>query len=617
MRLFKHVIGTLLICIACLSVAKGQDKVWEVDLNAAMKAVNWIEQTNEGFILASGTNGLMALNNKTGETLWHNNELKGAVKGSLKLIEGLPICYIDFAQKGVIINSSNGEILYDTQKDGVRVLNYSIHSDKNLILFELSKGEGTALMSFDLTTLKKQWITELGKAYKVFGLKFDKRISKGPFFTKDESIILSITNNIYTLDLKTGKIIWSFKGKKAVKSLIYSPLNDCLYVGVRKHKMLIILNPKTGEDITPSKFKLKGELVDVIKDGDGNLILVENIGFNIINPETNGAIWKKRAKIANLSEVIPHEKGYIAIVKAEKAGYIYMFDKNGKRIWSQGLSGYIYYVASTTKGVMFISTEYANILDFEKGKKVWRKTVKFKAIPAVTFDSKENKVVLFENKKGYKFDLETGDIEQFASDIKLEKVSKSTPLEAEYIANSGYLLTTPQHVSLLSSDGTLNYTKYYKPAKSIKGLKSVAKLGMAVYGIDFDIDGALDNINKLKTFTTGSPLTNNDVGDADVQVDDIAGMSVGNSATGEMREVFKVTRERYYNSKKTKEAQFIVNAVKEETGKKHYIYKVDKKSGHVDYKIELLDKTPSYLIDDIDNVIVINENKHLVSAYQL
>ncbi|PXY00819.1 hypothetical protein DF185_13030 [Marinifilum breve] len=618
MKLLKHAIGILVLFFLSNSIVNGQNKIWEQDLRSALGEVNWIEQTNEGFILASGTKGLLALDNKTGKTLWHNSELRGAVKESLKLIEGLPICYMDFAKSGVILNSSNGEILYDTKKDGVRVQSYGIHRDKNLILFEMSRGDDTALMSFDLKTWKKKWITNLGKVFKFLGLRIDTSIiSQGPFFTKKESIILSIKNKIFDLDLNTGELLWSKEWKKPVRTLIYSPLNNCVYVGVRKHKKLIVLNPKTGEDITPGKFKLKGELVDVIKDQEGNLILVENYGFNLINPETNGVIWPKKAKVDNLHEVIPHEKGYFAICKEEKKGDIYLFDKNGKKIWKQGVNGYVYYAVSTSKGMMYISTENSNILNFENGKKVWDKTVKFRAIPAVTFDPKEKKVILFENKKGYKFDLKTGDIEQFADEIKLEKVSKSTPLEAEYITNAGYLLTTPQHISLLGSGGELKYTQYYKPASSIKGVKGAAQFGLAVAGIDFDIDGAIGNINKLSTLANGEKLIdeNEDTGDAEVQKSDVIGLAVTDSK-GVSHDVFRVTRERYYNSKKTKNAQFIVSAVKEETGKKHFIYKVDKKSGNVDYKIELTDKTPSYLIDDIDNVIVINEKSHLITAYQ-
>lgn len=619
MKLLKQAIGILTLFFLSHSIVEGQNKIWEQDLRSALGAVNWIEQTSEGFILASGTKGLLALDNTTGKTLWHNSELRGAVKGSLKLIDGLPICYIDFAKNGVILNSSNGEILYDTQKDGVRIQSYGIHSDKNLILFEMSKGDDTALMGFDLKTWKKKWITNLGKVFKFLGLRIDTSIiSQGPFFTNDESIILSIKNKIFNLDLNTGKLLWSNEWKKPVRTLIYSPLNNCVYVGVRKHKMLIILEPKTGKDITPGKFKLKGELVDVTKDQDGNLILVENSGFNLINPKTNGVIWPKKAKLDNLNEVIPHEKGYFAICKEEKKGDIYLFDKNGKKVWNRGVDGYVYYAVSTSKGIMYISTENSNILNFENGKKVWDKTVKFKAIPAVTYDTEESKVVLFENKKGYKFDLKSGDIEQFANEIKLEKVSKSTPLEAEYIANTGYLLTTPQHISLLSCDGKLKYTQYYKPSSSIKGLKGAAQFGLAVAGIDFDIDGAIGNINKLNTLATGEALIdeNEDTGDAEVQESDIAGLGVTDSE-GVNHEIFRVTRERYYNSKKTKDAQFIVNEVKDDSGKKHFIYKVDKKSGNVDYKVELLDKTPSYLIDDIDNVIVINEKSHLISAYKL
>ena len=271
------------------------------------------------------------------------------------------------------------------------------------------------------------------------------------------------------------------------------------------------------------------------------------------------------------------------------------------------------------KGVFYISTERSNILDFEKGKDVWKKDVKFKAIPAVTFDEKEDKVILFENKKGYKFDLKTGNVNLFAEDVQLEKVKRSTPLVAEYIDGSGYLIHGDQYISLLTPSGQLKYTKYYTPASDIKGLASVAQLGLAIAGVDFDVEGAISNIELLESISavsSGAYRTSADQTDGKSTESVVAGLYVGSDAEN-MSTIFEVTKARHTNSKEIKGHKFIVAKVKSETEPTyHKILMVNKKTGKEDAQIKLVDKTPNYVIDEIDSVVFVNEKNRLISAYK-
>ncbi|MFC5048799.1 PQQ-binding-like beta-propeller repeat protein [Aquimarina hainanensis] len=216
-------------------------------------------------------------------------------------------------------------------------------------------------------------------------------INQGPYFSKENNLILGIKEKIYTINAETGAIVWTHEANKKIKALVYSEKNNSLYLGVKKAKTLKVLQPATGEDITPGKLKLRGTLIDVRPDKDNNLILVETEGFNIIDPQTNEFKWKKSFKIDYLDEVIPHEKGLIAIGKDEKDGTISLVDPNGKKIWTSKVKGYAYYITPTENGVLYVSTERSNILDYDKGKDVWDKDVKFKSIPAVTLMSKKKR----------------------------------------------------------------------------------------------------------------------------------------------------------------------------------------------------------------------------------
>jgi hypothetical protein len=443
---------------------------------------------------------------------------------------------------------------------------------------------------------------------KLLGRSF---IDQGPTFNSNNAILIAIDEQLYAIDGATGKSKWQYEADKDIKAMVYSESNNSLYLGIRKSKKLKVLNPDNGEDITPGKLKLRGTLIDVRPDADGNLILVETEGFNIIEPATNTFKWKKSFKLPLLEEVIPHPKGFIAVAKSEDESVIALVDKNGDDIWDAKAKGYAYYVSPTSKGILYISTERANILDFKKGKDVWDKDVKFKSIPAVTFDDKEDKVVLFENKKGYKFDLNSGAIDFFAEKIELEEVKKKTPLLAEYVEGAGYLLYTGQHMSLLSPSGKVKYTKYFEPASSIKGLTQLAQVGLNVAGVDLDIAGSMANIQALTALTNGSTIVGNDQTEGSVEESNIAGLYTGSG--GNMNAVFEITKQRYSNSKDLKGFKFVVTKLGEG---KHAIYMIEKASGKVIKQIDIMDKTPNYFIDEIDSVVFLNEKNHLISAYK-
>ena len=386
-------------------LTSAQNEIWKKDLKKELYQVGWIKQTSDGNIIASGAKGLLAMNNNTGEILWHNKELKAVDKNTFLNIDGLPFFYIEYVPvvgkvRGIILNSSNGDIVFDTKDKGYRIKDYTLLQDKGIILFELLDNKKQKLMNFDLVKSQLNWIIDLGEVGNIFKkLAGSSFINHGPFFTSPNNLIIGIKDKVFAINFSNGEIVWKHKTKKKVNALVYSEKNNNLYVGIKKSSKLLVLNPDNGTDITPGKLKLRGELIDVTSNSNGDLILVETEGFNIINPETNLFKWKKSFKIDYLNEVIPHKKGFIAIGKDEKKGSIALVSTEGKKIWDTNVKGYTYYATPTKKGVLYISTERSNILDYNKGKDVWKRDVKFKSIPAVTFDEDENKVILFENKK--------------------------------------------------------------------------------------------------------------------------------------------------------------------------------------------------------------------------
>ncbi len=602
--------------ISMTGILSAQTQTWSEDMTSSLAEVGWIEQANDGLIIAAGAKGLMGIDNNTGKQVWMNKELKGVIKESYQNIDGLPLFYAEYTPivgktRGLIIHSSTGDVLYDTKEDNYRIKTYHLLPDQAMILFEMTKENTQLLMSFSLRTMSKNWVTDLGEIKGLLSkigntATRSSFIDQGPMFTKNGDIIVGVNEMAYDIDANNGQIKWKYEADKKLQALVYSSLSNSVFMGVKKSNKLIVLDPTNGKDITPGKLKLKGSLLDITSDDKNNIVLVETEGFNLIDPKTSDFLWNKSYKIEHLDEVIPFEKGYIAIGKDEDDGSISYVDSNGKKIWDTKVKGYTYYATTTPKGVLYISTERSNILSYSDGEDVWKRDVKFKSIPAVTYDEAEKKVILFESGTGYKFDLATGAMTVFAEDIKLENVTKKTPLLAEY-RPTGYLLYTDQHVSLLDKKGKLVYTKDY-PQLTSTNLMGLAQFGANIAGVDIDIAGSLENMKQLDRLSKGAYRSSNAASEGTSKTWLVASATMGNTT------LFEVTKTRYSNSKNARDHKFILTKDGES---KRAIMMVNKDNGKVDKKINVVDITPQYIVDEADTRVFLCERNKTITCYEM
>jgi len=224
----------------------------------------------------------------------------------------------------------------------------------------------------------------------------------------------------------------------------------------------------------------------------------------------------------------------------------------------------------------------------------------------VTYDDTEKKVILYESGTGYKFDLATGAMTIFADDIKLENVKADTPLRAES-RNSGYVLYTAQHLSLLDKKGKVTYTKYYPPL-STTDFTQLAQFGADIAGVDIDVKGAMENMEDLELIAHGAYRGADTRNQGASQTQVVAGMYFGTSP------VWEVTKTRYYNSRNARDHKFI--PTKDEESKRS-ILMVNKDTGKTDKKISLTDASPLYVVDEVDNRVFLCEKNKTISCYDM
>ena len=119
----------------------------------------------------------------------------------------------------------------------------------------------------------------------------------------------------------------------------------------------------------------------------------------------------------------------------------------------------------------------------------------------------------------------------------------------------------------------------------------------------------------LTDLSNGVYRSNLDQNGANQETSLVAGLYVDNGNT--MQPVLEVTKTRYFNSQQTLDHHFLVTKVKSDTAPtKHSIYMVNKATGKIEKEIDLLDKTPNYLVDTVDNRVFVNQNNELLTSYQ-
>jgi hypothetical protein len=89
-------------------------------------------------------------------------------------------------------------VLYDSKDDGYRIKSYHLLPAQSMILFEMTKENTQLLMSFNLKTMTKTWVANLGEIKGMINqignsTTRESFIDQGPMFSKSGDIIVGIS----------------------------------------------------------------------------------------------------------------------------------------------------------------------------------------------------------------------------------------------------------------------------------------------------------------------------------------------------------------------------------------------------------------------------------------
>ena len=309
----------------------------------------------------------------------------------------------------------------------------------------------------------------------------------------------------------------------------------------------------------------------------------------------------------DLWEKAPKTKGYVqhfyimddGILFGIYQGGINKISFDGKTLFKKPLKTgeNILTMANTPQGLIYITSEDANIVNLETGEQVWNKPLKYRRADAIssTYDKNKDRYLISADETLFAIDASSGEVSTLA-ESKFE--GKEAPASIE-IRDNGILLSSDQNLMNLNWDGEKQWHEYYRaPGKSamgaiLAGVTAVATAASAAAAYN----AANQNRNKLGSYTDRGQRYANLGGDM--------AMATG-ASIAEMLKRFKATAA-------TENAQFVLTKLDDGVG----LVKLNKDTGSKEKEIVLKDKKPEYQVDEISGILYYKADANSIYAYNL
>lgn len=609
----------LMLSITLLA-QKAEQPQWSYDIGGK---INEMYLTEAGTMVVASNDGLVGIKPGSNELLFKFTEYGRVKPEELTFVSQSP--YVVVAQGGfanltskkTVIDFISGQTLFSTEGNNwkqVFTSNVAMPQNK-LVISGLQKGGGLAenntvkVAVYDLGTGKEDFsffLMEPGKTtmknYAVTGT---------PLLLKDKMLIPT-SQGVVAKSL-SGQTLWENKIKNVnwmtadtSEKEIYAFESNSSGTNTEIYKV-----GTNGEELWKDAAKVKGQVVNfeilpqgiaVVsnKGGTGSTSVFSaadesEIGF--ISAQTGEDLWDKA----------PKTKGYVQHFYIEEDGILFGIQQgginkisfDGKPLFKKPLKTgeNILVMANSPQGLIYITSEDANIVNLKTGEKVWGKPLKYKRAESVasTYDEKNNRYLISADSKIIAVDANSGEISDFANTDFDEKEEPNTM----QVRDNGIFLGSSQNMTLVDFKGSETYHNYYKsPSKStfakiVGGVMAVASTAMAVSAAA----RAGANTNMLGDYNAAGREYNRQ-----------AKMfsAIGTASFAFMSERFKATAA-------TQDAQFILTKLDDGVG----LVKVNKDTGKVDKEIILKDKKPEYEVDEFGGILYYKAKDDVIYAYDL
>jgi hypothetical protein len=431
-----------------------------------------------------------------------------------------------------------------------------------------------------------------------------------------DGIIIPTTKGLMKVDMDSGNVLWENE-LKYIGWMVTDASEKEIYAFAatsnKKNTKIYKLNAN-GSSAWADEKKVKGGIsnFEILPQG---LAVVSDVADTGKKGLAKLAATKAESKITLLSaatgddlwEKAPKTKGYVqhfyimddGILFGIREGGINKVSYDGKPLFKKPLKTgeNILTMATTSQGLIYITSEDANIVNLETGDQVWKKPLKFKRANLVNsdYDKKNDRFLIAADEKLYSIDANSGTSELL---MEADFEGKEDPTSIE-VRDSGILLASDQNMMLVDRDGKSSWQEYKRPpGKSAFGavLAGAVALASAAASASASYQASGER-NVIGQYTARGDRLNN-------MSDNMDGIT--SASVQEMLKRFKATSA-------TKDAQFVLTKLDDGVG----LVKLNKDTGVVEKEIVLKDKKPTYKVDEFGGYLYYKANDKTLYSYNL
>lgn len=611
--------------MACLSLfmtltinaQKAEEPDFRYDTGAK---INEMSLTQGGTMVVATNDGLVGIKPGSNQLLFNFTEYGRVKPEELTFIPNAPYVIVyqggfaNLSSKKTVIDYISGKILFSTESNGWKdVITCTVMMPQNKLVVSGNRTSkekfAQQVAVYDLNTGKEDYRFDIGEPGRV-GIAKTYMVTGTPLLLKN-SLVVPTSQGVFNMKAQTGELIWQ-NDMKNMNALVADASETEIYAfeivnqgkNTRIHKVGI-----NGAELWKDDKKVKGQIVNfeilpngiaVVSnqtDGGNESVFARSNESNIafLNASNGEDLWEKA----------PKTKGYVqhfyimedGILFGIYQGGINKISFDGQTLFKKPLKTgeNILTMAETPQGLLYITSEDANIVNLKTGDQVWDKPLKYKRAGAVssTLDSKNNRYLISADENLYAVDATSGDVSTLA-ESKFD--GKEAPSHIE-IRDGGILLTSDQNMLLMDWNGGKQWQEYYRaPGKSamgaiLAGVSAIAAATAATAAANSSMN------NRLQGYDS----------QADREADLAGGLAMATGASiSEMLKRFKATAA-------TENDQFILTKLDDGVG----LVKLSKDTGKVDKEIVLKDKQPEYIVDEIGGILYYKADNNSIFAYDL
>ncbi|MBT8263457.1 MAG: PQQ-like beta-propeller repeat protein [Bacteroidia bacterium] len=579
--------------------------------------INDMTLTQGGTMVVATNDGLVGIKPGTNDLLFNFQDYGKVKPEELIFVPNAPYLVVGqtgfgaMTTKKAVIDYISGKKLFSTEDNGWKLIwTCDVMMPQNKLVVS---GQRRAADKY--ANAVAIYNLESGEQEHYFTMKGSETISGRPLLLKG-GLILPTTKALKKINIESGSEDWSIKVDD-IKWMVADETEKEIYgfeISANGSNTKVHKIGSNGSLLWEDAHKVKGHVsnFEILPQG---LAIVSNVDNSGKSGLAKLASSRSESKIGFLSasngedlwDKAPKTKGYVqhfyimedGILFGIYEGGINKISFDGKTLFKKPLKTgeNILTMANTSQGLIYITSEDANIVNLSTGDQVWKKPLKYKRADAVssTYDEKNSRYLISADKNLFSVDANTGDVSTLA-ESKFD--GKESPTGVE-VRNGGILLTSDQNMMMLDWNGKTNWHEYHRaPGKSafgaiLMGVTAVAAAATATAAYA----EANAHRNKLGYYTSK--------GESYADLGDAMSMATG-ASVAEMLRRFKATAA-------TENAQFILTKLDEGVG----LVKLNKDTGAKEKEIVLKDKKPVYEVDEFGGVLYYKADNNSIFAYDL